>query len=465
MPDVCLRQSISHSRSNSGGFRSRRSYNNLQHISLAPLTSRFPLDDDNDDEYGVASKREGDRLPTTSYYSTTSVPATPPVLSDSRTASSTNLARLLKPSKTAPLSDTRLDLLNVQRPAHHRHHQRTQSHNPRHGLPRARTAHDDNEWLLRAGLALATSTREEKGQSWLVKRESSTNLIADINQEPSRSSRPHASRSQTARRYRSGISTPIDLSRRGSKSQLPSPRSSRVSFMAAADGALDFRSGFATPAAYDHADYMPDFVDHAVRAEMRSLMTMSRGSPHFTQVRDGGDHAENDGNNDEEEDAADYNARWLAGFDPRLHPADGSYSGSESSDDESEFGEMEMQRLTREQGFGLGLWVDRLVEWTLFNVEEESSTVADVHWTDDHHDAAAALAAGTLAAKSATIAPMGDNDHDHDHWQSDADTDAQSTGALDDDGCPAAVDPPPPGGLAGGWADVKWLLRAARNAL
>ena len=51
---------------------------------------------------------------------------------------------------------------------------------------------------------------------------------------------------------------------------------------------------------------------------------------------------------------------------------EGSESGSESedSDEMPDFDEADLQQLTRERGFGLGSWIDRLVEWTLFGVDD-----------------------------------------------------------------------------------------------
>ncbi|EAS33061.3 uncharacterized protein CIMG_04085 [Coccidioides immitis RS] len=432
-------ESLSHSRSSSRGFRSRRSYTSLQHISLAPLTSRFPLDDDDGDSDGPVPVKERDppgrpQLPTTSYYSTSSVPTTPPVLSDSRNLSFTNLNKKRKSSKTAPLSDTGLDLLNTQRPPHHH---RTRSHNARERLPRVRNHHEDNEWLLRAGLALATSAREEKGQSWLVKRESSTSLVSDLNHEPNR--RPHPHRSQTARRHRSGVSTPIALSRRGSKSQLPSPRSSRASFMTAAEGGFCSRSVPATPS-HDQTEVIPDFVEKTVRDEMRSIISQSCKNDHNPSR-----------NGDVETASYDYTSRRSSLLDRSFPSSESNYSESES-EEESEFGEVEMQRLTRQQGFGLGPWIDRLVEWALFNVEEETSPIVHTQWADEHD----ALVSSATARKEVAFT------HADDQPGSEVETDCESTGTADSSSSSGQSEESTE---KGAWADVRWLLRVARNAL
>ena len=42
---------------------------------------------------------------------------------------------------------------------------------------------NDSDWLLRAGAAISSSTRESKGQAWLVSRASSTSLTAERDEE------------------------------------------------------------------------------------------------------------------------------------------------------------------------------------------------------------------------------------------------------------------------------------------
>ncbi|EEP81930.1 predicted protein [Uncinocarpus reesii 1704] len=433
-------ESLSHSRSSSSGFRSRRSYTNLQHISLAPLTSRFPLGDDETD--GPVSGKEDDygynpHFQHTSYYSAHSVPTTPPVLSDSRNVSLTNLTKKKTSSKTIHMSDTGLEFLGTQRPAHHH---RTRSHNPRERLPRARSQHEDNEWLLRAGLALATSAREEKGQSWLVQRESSTSLVSEIKQEHER--RPHLPRSQTARRYRSGAATPTALSRRGSKSQIPSPRSSRASFMTAADGVFSSRSGEHTPFR-DQTEVIPDFVDKTVRDEMQLIMSQRRNDNNSSRIGNGN-----------EDTVYDHNSIRSSIFNRSFPPSESDYPSE--SDEESEFGEVEMQRLTRQQGFGLGPWIDRLVEWTLFNVEEESSPTAHAHWTDEHD----AMVGSSTAKKEITISHC-ESESDPEA-EAEPEADCQSTGTTDENLSIGSSEELKDREV---WADLRWLLRAARDAL
>lgn len=316
-------------------FRSRRSQTSLNHISLAPLTPRFPVDD-------LAAYEDyfsGDHGQSTSYLSSSSVPSTPPILSHSRSGSRTRHHKRSK-SSSRVLSDTDLQELRTPRataaPDQGRRKNGVQT--PRSAVSPGTSVRRDSEWLMRAGLALSSSTREEKGQSWLVKRESSTSLVSEADPEEIRS--PRAGRA--GRRPRSGLSTPAALSRRGSRSRGGSRRASKAELsMTAADVATSTQQSHSRKASVDRDGIViPDFVDEQIRAELASI-----------QDRD-------------DEDS-------LASFDS-------------DSDVEDEIDETEFRRLTRERGFGLGTWIDQFVSWTLFGVEEDFSTSPPVVERSSH---------------------------------------------------------------------------------
>ncbi|OCT51326.1 hypothetical protein CLCR_08607 [Cladophialophora carrionii] len=64
----------------------------------------------------------------------------------------------------------------------------------------------DSSWLIQTGLTLTEGSRESKGQSWISKRDSSTSLATPLEERPS----------MAMTGMRSGRNTPGNLSRRGS---------------------------------------------------------------------------------------------------------------------------------------------------------------------------------------------------------------------------------------------------------
>ncbi|KAJ5569903.1 uncharacterized protein N7459_009333 [Penicillium hispanicum] len=439
------------------GFRSRRSYPNLHHVSLAPLAPQFPIDDELEPDYfsqhgDLKPAGSGTRTPPTpSYLSSVSVPSTPPILSHSRSASRTRHARSKSSTRAGPLSDTNLQSRDLALPLHHHYHHGAYKKRPSSslarpgGAPPADNTKSDAEWMLRAGIALASSTREEKGQSWLSKRESSTSLVSEAHLDeassPAHHRHHHRSRSgASSRKSRSGASTPAAYSRRSSRSRHGSRRGSRAGLAmtsmppvssAAAAGKVSSpgtRTGTASPMV------VPDFVDERIRAEMASLQ----------EGRVLGDEVDWDG--DEDEDGSEYD-----------------YDSDETPE---EFDEADLQRLTRERGFGLGSWIDRLVEWTLFGVDEWSASVstaaagtrigatATTTAVTFEEPAVTRLESGELAHDSLSLASAEDDHGDHSD-----DVDALSH----TDGDSGIVVEKP--GAQGGWEDASWLFRVVKRAL
>ncbi|KAJ6031234.1 hypothetical protein N7540_001966 [Penicillium herquei] len=439
---------------NSSGFPKRRSYPNLQHISLAPLTPRFPIDDDIDqletdyfnyqrDEPKVAT---GSRTPTrSSYLSSVSVPSTPPILSHSRSTSRTrHLIRSKSFTRATPASDTNLTRQNVSFPLHHNagyHKKRSDA-----------TVKSDAEWVLRAGIALASSTREEKGQSWLSKRESSTSLVSEMPfEDPSVPHHRHHYRTKSgasSRKSRSGASTPGTWSRahsrRGSRAGLtmtalpPLSSASSASLGKVPGPRASTATGTISPEIRDRGSgsgvgLVPDFVDEKIRAEMASIQEQERDRHQmFFEERE------------EEEVDSEY-----------------EYFSDETNED---FDEADLQRLTRERGFGLGGWIDRLVEWTLFGVDElpalpTSSTVASI---------GAAATTTTVTFEEPAISRGDEIEIEHGNFSLYAEGDQL---ALSDDGdalsytdgeSTVSVEKP---GFQGGWEDASWLFRTVKRAL
>ncbi|KAL3410839.1 hypothetical protein V8F44DRAFT_635404 [Aspergillus fumigatus] len=380
------------------GFPSRRSYPSLNHVSLAPLTNRFPIDDDTEPEdyFSPRDERSADTSTRTSYLSSFSVPGTPGVLSYSRSGSRVRLHSRSKSSSRIHRSDSSLQSQDDARPLHHHQHahgpKKKHTSSSRH-QPSESAGRRDAEWMLRAGIALASSTREEKGQSWLVKRESSTSLVSETNVDSP----------VLARRSRSGRSTPAAHSRWGSRAA--SRRNSRHDLAMTSLDALPTRSGSnARDSTRPHEEtrhFIPDFVDERIRAEMAFIQQFEDG---YASASD------------------------------------------EESDSEDEIDEQELQRLTRERGFGLGGWIDRMVEWTLFGVEDLPLS-ANVQSAE--------------LAKHPDSSP--DNDSVRDDHSSAAElTDDNASVSADESIASTVVEKP---GENGGWADVGWFLRVMKRAL
>jgi hypothetical protein len=164
---------------------------------------------------------------------------------------------------------------------------------------------------------------------------------------------------------------------------------------------------------------VPDFVDERIRAEMATLQ----------DERFGEDLGWDGGDGDEEDED--------------------SCASDEPPDD---FDEADLQRLTRERGFGLGSWIDRLVEWTLFGVEE---------WPA----AASAVGSRIGSADTSTVVtfeePVGERDGDALSLVEEVDSDEEGSRdeSIPDDG---TVEKP---GVQGGWEDAGWLFRVVKRTL
>lgn len=189
--------------------------------------------------------------------------------------------------------------------------------------------------------------------------------------------------------------TSLDITRFSGRREIPTTTSS---------------SGIHTPLEAEQSRHMlPDFVDERIRAEMANIAS-----------------EEDEG---EEED----NLSFTSTSDS-LHAS------------EDELDEQEFQRLTRERGFGLGSWIDRMVEWTLFGVDD---------WP---------LSTTTTTAPPA-VTSVETTDHDpqslmHENIRS-QETDTISI-ATESDIASISEEKP---GTRGGWEDAGWLFRVVKRAL
>ncbi|EAA60327.1 hypothetical protein AN4410.2 [Aspergillus nidulans FGSC A4] len=420
--------------------RPRRSYPSLNRISLAPLTPHYPIDDDDNEsdkdpqDYFTPRNEAIDNPTRTSYLSSYSVPGTPGVLSRAPSRSGSRARHHTRSKSSTPIhfSDSNLQEQNVNEPLHHQSRdsasgnvstsfdasRRTRHFTAhRHQLSEVR----DPEWMLRAGAALASTAREEKGQSWLAKRESSTSLVSEAGMYEV-DAISHALRTGISRRSKSGRSTPAaahsrsraasrrnsrpDLSMTGLEMSTPSPTSKRSSIHIAS--APRTPSHVPSEDARSTTSLLPDFIDEHVRAEMRDTIQ---------QHVDG-----------------DYDSAT-------------SYDSWDSEEREEDMDERELQRLTRERGFGLGNWIDRLVEWTLFGVDDWPLSTSTDAVTEPQ---AAELHAG----------------HENNHEPrelSDKDDDDETRSQVSDTN--SDIPHLERAGDHGGWEDAGWFIRTLKRAL
>lgn len=163
--------------------RKNRSSTNLNHLSLAPLTTKLPINDTD----MIFSKLAVQTSYTTSYIQGKSAPTTPSLLARSpiRAKSPSHHGALtphahgatspnLPKSKSASHLSSRPKSGTTTPGGYRRGSRKEILEDPLSAaVPRGRT---DTDWLLRAGVLISSETRESKGQSWLVSRASSTSL-------------------------------------------------------------------------------------------------------------------------------------------------------------------------------------------------------------------------------------------------------------------------------------------------
>jgi hypothetical protein len=387
--------------------RSRRSYPNLHNLSLAPLSAKYPLD-----ASAPPSPSSPTHTPLTSYISHKSAPPTPGILSLSQSRSNsqtrrskpiyaydtslTNTTRttdeILPKAKSTSTLHAGVSFVDTQESEKQGHHTRkaTAPLPLRIPLVRHHTASAANdEWFHRAGLAIAGETRDSKGQGWLVRRESSTSLVQD------------------------------------------SPEHDTEKMVLLSGEHL-------------HGNEYPTFSPRISRAGSRYQSRVNSRVP-STRVSRRGSRVGSRADLAMSSPVASRHSFDLPAFDSRFMEPDFVEADAESSGDEEE-----VARLARERGFGLGGWMDRLIGWSLFAVEEdgEGSSSEDED-TEEFLEAnltreewKARREAETRrrkAEREAIIAASARNAH--------------------------VDDAPPPPQEGDGWQDAAWLLSVASKAL
>lgn len=157
----------------SQGRRKNRSSTNLNRLSLAPLTTKLPINDSD-----MIFPELNVQTYSTSYIQGKSAPTTPSLLSHSPVRATSRSRPRSRPESAAPLTKSK-SAVHLERCRTPRSgtttpggHQRV----PKKEEPLGVRGRTDSDWLLRAGVLISSETRESKGQSWLVSRASSTSL-------------------------------------------------------------------------------------------------------------------------------------------------------------------------------------------------------------------------------------------------------------------------------------------------
>lgn len=169
--------------------RKNRSSSNLNHLTLAPLTTKLPINDTD----MIFSEISVNTSYSTSYIQGKSAPSTPSLLARSPRSSSRQGGGVggggamtprgrgtaspnLPKSKSATHISSR-SKSGTTTPGGYRRATKKEELLVVEETHRATAANDNSsDWAFRAGVLLSSDAREQKGQSWLVSRASSTSL-------------------------------------------------------------------------------------------------------------------------------------------------------------------------------------------------------------------------------------------------------------------------------------------------
>jgi len=409
--------------------RSRRSYPNLHNLSLAPLSSKFPLD------ASAPPSPTEDRIhtPRTSYIAQKSAPTTPGILSLGQSRSSSRNGRRTTKgyaydgyfvNPDAPVKDVgdipKAKSTTTMHPGAHvgfadqpqEHHHSRKGTAPlplRAPLVRHHTTETTDDWLHRAGIAIAGETRDSKGQGWLIRRESSTSLV-NQNDEGEDDVRNMALLSgEHLSEVEHSTFTPR-LSRAGSRiqSRMQSRVGSRV------QSARNSRRG------------------SRVGSRVDLMMSTGLRTP---------------------------NARQSVEIDEAMFEDDVIEPDFVEDDDESDGDEEEVARLARERGFGLGSWMDRLIGWTLFDVDEDGEESSSDEEDEDDTTRPENMTKEELVLRREVDAKRR-------KLEREAIIAASAVRAQDEEAKAAqASEPMSPPEDGGGWADAAWLFSVASKVI
>jgi hypothetical protein len=390
--DVAYNQHSPHSR------RNNHSNINLNHFSLAPLTSRLPLTDP-DELPDPASHPRSSHGRSISYLEGKSAPTTPGILS--RSSSRVSLRKptvggLTKSKSSTNVMSPRLALPKSNATPSGAKSKRFSGKDDFSLSTFTAADRNDSDWLLRAGALISSETRESKGQAWLVSRASSTSLTGQLDEDEEALER-QLTRERESRR----------TSRRGSTADADdefSPVTTRMSFGGGSRPASRYGS---RPTS---------------RAQSRAQSRRGSKANLFTPLPKSEKERESYFGEEEE---------FIA--EPDFVDVEEEVYGEDQAAED----EIIVKRLAKKGSLGLGVWVEKLMGWSLFAVEEDGEDT-DIETSEEKTDASDAASKGDPIEKRSL------------------------DGTADDAGTEKL---PLPGADEGGWQDAAWLLSVATKVL
>ncbi|TVY55919.1 hypothetical protein LCER1_G002893 [Lachnellula cervina] len=353
-----------------GRHQSSRSSTNLHHLTLAPLTSRLPITD----------------LPDTSYIEGRSAPTTPSILSRSSARKPHHASIPKSKSSTHLLTQPRS---GASTPAPGGTKLRRALHREEVQLER-----NDSDWLLRAGAMISSSARESKGQAWLVSRASSTSLTAQRDEEDEELAREREVVSRRQSRRGSAVGSfdaddefsPVTTRRSLSFGVMTGTGSRPLSrFPSRGNSRRGSKAQLFTPLTTEREGYFDhrDFAQDTFIAE-----------PDFVDVEE-----------------------------------EGYENPDEAREDDAV-----VRKLASTSSNGLGGWVERMLGWSLFAVDEDGEET-ETDTLDEKAEDSEISSRTSKRAIYGTESP------------------------------PADVMPPLRDEEAGGWQDAAWLLSVATKVI
>ena len=255
---------------------------------------------------------------------------------------------------------------------------------------------NDSDWLLRAGATISSSTRESKGQAWLVSRASSTNLSGQQDEDEEALQRELArEREQASRRGSRRGSTSITFDADDEFSPITTRRS------------LSFGPGSGPGSRFGSRPNSR----RGSRAQVFTPAVGEESEGYFNQkhMNQEGLSTEPDFVDAENEDEVEI---------------------KDSEDENND--EAVVRKLARANSLGIGGWVEKMLGWSLFAVDEEGEeTEIEIQEEIDGE-----------STTSSRIARRVDEVQE----------------------IPDSV-PPPHDENAGGWQDAAWLLSVAAKVI